>query len=169
MSKNLELCKWFSVRNRQTFHLCGHWFFSENVAAFFAWRSFPAVKYNYVNHLAKSLCRPQCRYGRQARFLSKSDWQDVQILLQWIVSIGMMPRVFPKQDATAAAPRAPAKAIRTAGSNAANRTACGGNFCCLIDWVKSSSFISWSLKTRLLSASKLVKWSIRVVKVIFAI
>ena len=27
----------------------------------------------------------------------------------------MMPRVFPKQDATAAAPRAPAKAIRTAG------------------------------------------------------
>ena len=110
----------FSVRNRQTFHLCGHWFFSENVAAFFAWRSFPAAKYNYVNHLAKSLCRPQCRYGRQVRFLSKSDWQDVQILLQWVVSIGMMPRVFPKQDATAAAPCAPAKAIRTAGSNAEN-------------------------------------------------
>lgn len=45
----------------------------------------------------------------------------------------MMYRVFPKQDATAVVPRTPAKAIRTAGSNAANRTVCGGNFCCLID------------------------------------
>lgn len=138
------------------------WFFSKNICGSRNWRTSLLF--------CSSLCKP-CTNREflpcwEARISSKNDWQTEWFLIKWVVSIGMMYRVFPKQDATAAVPRTPAKAIRTAGSNAANRTVCGGNFCCLIDWVKSSSFISWSLKTRLLSASKLVKWSIRVVKVV---
>ena len=40
-----------------------------------------------------------------------------------------------------------------------------GNFSCLIDWVKSSNFISWLLYNQCL-CTQLVKRSIRVVKVI---
>ena len=56
-----------------------------------------------------------------------------------------LDRVYPKQDSDRFQAYAPgAKATRTAGSNAEFRR-CGGNFCCLIDCVKSASFISWLL------------------------
>lgn len=56
------------------------------------------------------------------------------------------------------------EAIRTAGSTADWRPLCS-----LIDWVKSSNFISWFLYNRNAPARRLVKRSIRVVKVIIAI
>ena len=52
------------------------------------------------------------------------------------------------------------KAIRTAGSTAGRQS-----LHCLIDWVKSSNFISWLLHNRNAHTCKLVKRSIRVVKV----
>ena len=53
------------------------------------------------------------------------------------------------------------KAIRTAGASAGLVT-----FCCLIDWVRSSNFISWLLYNQYaFCVQPLVKRSIRVVKV----
>ena len=48
-----------------------------------------------------------------------------------IMKPSQLERVFPKQDTATAG--SPAKAIRTAGSNAEDRNERFGNFCCLID------------------------------------
>ena len=76
-----------------------------------------------------------------------------------------LERVFPKQDVPTAGK--PAKAIRTAGSNAENRGMRLATSVALLIELEAQFYKLVTINHCLVA--KLVKWSIRVVKVIFAI